>query len=222
VEDPEIVADVREYKRSLRAFSVYEDREKLASIHEVQENLERWGRQYANMTIPSKKCNTKNHRNNDNNQSPSSDMMQDSDHDIWTELVHLEKRPIVLASGTRMMSRNAFKCPYGNHCIFRCQRTTTTNQYGTNNVITTNHHNHVLSLSTATKMTLIPRIEPYTIEDVNRNHIEVTTAVANNNINQTITAIKTKNTIESLRQLKSSLQFIAEYQETFDHFTTVE
>jgi hypothetical protein len=44
INDPDILADTREYKRSLRFFSIYEDREKLALVHEAQEDMETRGR----------------------------------------------------------------------------------------------------------------------------------------------------------------------------------
>lgn len=192
IDDKEIMADLREYKRSLRAFSVYEDREKLASIREVQENLELWGRQYATMNVHSKHNKT------------SDKKIDNKMIDCTTELLLLEKRPIVFASGTRMMSRTAFKCQYGINCIYGCHCKTTSYGTVTTNAFFTDNANVVKAP--------IPLIQPFSMDDDNDD--DKTTA--------TTTATKNRATIDSLRELKSSLQFIAAYQEHATYFSSSE
>jgi hypothetical protein len=117
----------------------------------------------------------------------------------WTELLLLEKRPVVFASGTRMMSRSAFKCQYGINCIFGCHRKTVYD--GTvNNSAFTNKANAV--------MAPIPLIRPFSIDD---NDDDTSTATTKN-----------RSTIDSLRELKSSLQFIAAYQDNATCFSSLE
>ena len=193
IDDKEVIADLREYKRSLRAFSVYEDREKLASIHEVQEHLESWGRQYATMTTQPKK----------NHYKTTTDCTWDH-HNIETELLRLEKHPIVIATGTRMMSRSAFKCPNGIHCIFGClQKTTCDDQrYDCRSVLTT----------TNAIVAPIPHIQPFSMDDDDDTGDDATHHKA-----RIFTA-----TIDSLRELKSSLQFIATYPKNDKYFSSVD
>ena len=199
-EDKEITTDVREYKRSLRAFSVYEDREKLASIQEVQEQLELWGRQYFTNNNNSSMTNvrSKQHKKGSNHRSITS-----LDPHIGTELSQLASRPMVMASLARRMShRNAIPCPNGIHCRFGC---------GARPTMKTGPVS-----ATHTIVAPIPRIEPFSMEeddDDNNNN--------NNNATKTTTTTKTKMTIDSLRELKSSLQFIATYQEKASHFSSM-
>ena len=191
--DKEIAADLREYKRSLRAFSVYEDREKLASIQEVQESLEFWGRYYATTTVPLKRYQTcdpsRDHHGNSINKS--SNRQNDG---RMVELSRLEKRPIVISSGVRMMSRSAFKCSNGTNCIFGCCRKSMNDT----------------KVWTATAiMAPVPLIQPFCIDD---NEMD----------DDACTVTKTKRTIDTLLELQSSLRFMATYQDTAEKFTSLE
>lgn len=91
IEDLEVVADLQEYKRSLRSFSVYEDREKLALVHEKQEDMEAMLRRAGKRS----KHNTCNHEQ--------------------LETAKLIKRPMVFSHRVRMISRNN-TCSQGPHC----------------------------------------------------------------------------------------------------------
>lgn len=93
IEDLEVVADLREYKRSLRSFSVYEDREKLALAQEKQEDMESWCRKAASKRI---KSNTDN-----------------------TGQRELSSRKIVFLDKARLPSRNN-KCVVGPQCGLCC------------------------------------------------------------------------------------------------------
>jgi hypothetical protein len=195
--DDEISADIREYKRSLRAFSVYEDREKLALVHEVQEKMELWGRQ----------CATANKWNyNKSNDRRFNDTYQ------CIESAMLKNRPIVITNSNRMLSRNSFKCKDGAYCIFQCNE----NKSG----------RACDAIFTPNDIAPIPTVEPFHIDDDSEmmlclspnNKCQWTTASSTKNSlttsswNRYNKTMKSKFTIDALTELKNSLNFIETYR----------
>jgi hypothetical protein len=91
--DLDILADTREYKRSLRFFSIYEDREKLALVHEAQEDMETRGR----MEVHSK----------------ANQLLADKER---SELHVLGNRPVFFRSSCFLSRRCNIQCRSGPNC----------------------------------------------------------------------------------------------------------